>query len=75
MSAKTNAIRIVEQAHIPCREAFYAFDEKDLSGIHAANAINMDEWQVFKTLVIAKYRESTTIEVMPPDFERKHNGS
>lgn len=51
MSTKTNAIRIVSQAGIPCREAFYDFDEKDLSGIHAANAINMDPWQVFKTLV------------------------
>ena len=51
MTAKTNAIRIVQQAGISCREAFYAFDEKDLSGLHAAQAIGMPADQVFKTLV------------------------
>ena len=43
MSAKTNAIRLIEQAGIPCREAFYEFDEKDLSGIHAARAVGLPE--------------------------------
>ena len=51
MAAKTNAIRIIEQAHIPHREAFYEFDENDLSGIHAAKAIGFPEEQVYKTLV------------------------
>ena len=27
MSTKTNAVRLVQQAGIPCREAFYEFDE------------------------------------------------
>ena len=49
--AKTNAIRQVEQAGIPVREQFYEFDEKDLSGLHAAEAIGMPAEQVFKTLV------------------------
>ena len=51
MAAKTNAVRLVQQAKIPCRESFYEFDEKDLSGIHAASAIGMPAEQVFKTLV------------------------
>ena len=51
MATKTNAIRIVEQAKIVCREAFYEYDEKDLSGVHAAEAIGMPQEQVFKTLV------------------------
>lgn len=51
MATKTNAVRIVEQAGIPCREAFYEFDENDLNGKHAAAAIGMPEEQVFKTLV------------------------
>ena len=51
MAAKTNAVRLVEQAGIPCREAFYEFDEKDLSGLHAAQAVGMPPEQVFKTLV------------------------
>ena len=51
MAAKTNAIRIIEQKRIPYREAFYEYDEKDLSGKHAAKAIGFSEEQVFKTLV------------------------
>ena len=51
MSAKTNAVRIVEASGIPCREHFYEFDEHDLNGNHAAAAIGMPPEQVFKTLV------------------------
>ncbi len=51
MATKTNAVRIVEQAGYPCREAFYEYDENDLNGIHAAHAMNLPEEQVFKTLV------------------------
>ena len=51
MASKTNAVRLVQQAGIPCREAFYEFDEKDLSGTHAAVAVGMPGEQVFKTLV------------------------
>ena len=51
MASKTNAVRLVEQAKIPCREHFYEFDEKDLNGNHAAAAIGMPPEQVFKTLV------------------------
>jgi len=51
MATKTNAVRLVQQAKIPCREHFYEYDEKDLSGIHAAAAIGMPAEQVFKTLV------------------------
>ena len=39
MATKTNAVRLVQQAGIPCREAFYEYDEKDLNGNHAAAAI------------------------------------
>ena len=51
METKTNAVRIVQQAKIPCREAFYEFDENDLNGMHAAEALRMPPEQVFKTLV------------------------
>lgn len=51
MATKTNAVRLVQQAGIPCREAFYEYDEKDLSGMHAAEALGMPPEQVFKTLV------------------------
>ena len=51
VATKTNAVRLVQQAGIPVRENFYEYDEKDLSGIHAAEAIGMPAEQVFKTLV------------------------
>ena len=51
MAKKTNAVRLVEQAGFPCREHFYAYDEQDLSGLHAAEALNRPPEEVFKTLV------------------------
>lgn len=51
MASKTNAVRLVQQAKILCWESYYEYDEKDLSGLHAAQAIGMPAEQVFKTLV------------------------
>lgn len=51
MASKTNAVRIVQQAGIACKEAFYDYDENDLNGIHAASAIDFPPESVFKTLV------------------------
>ena len=63
--AKTNAVRLVEQAKIPCREAFYEFDEKDLNGMHAAQALNMPPEQVFKTLVARGERTGINVFCIP----------
>lgn len=65
MSTKTNAVRIVEQAGIPCREDFYEFDEKDLNGMHAAEAIGMPPEQVFKTLVARGERTGINVFCIP----------
>lgn len=51
MATKTNAVRLVQQAGIVCKEKFYEFDERDLNGNHAAAAIGFPPEQVFKTLV------------------------
>lgn len=51
LAGKTNAVRLVQQAGLPCKEAFYAYDENDLNGNHAAKAIGFPPEQVFKTLV------------------------
>ena len=51
MSARTNAVRLVEKAGIPYEEKFYDYDESDLSGTHAAQVLGIPEEQVFKTLV------------------------
>lgn len=69
MSVKTNAVRLVEQAGIPCREAFYDYDEKDLSGIHAAHAVGLPEEQVFKTLVARGDRSGINVFCIPVCFE------
>ena len=65
MNAKTNAVRLAEQAGIRCREAFYEFDEKDLSGIHAAEALHMPAEQVFKTLVARGERTGINVFCIP----------
>lgn len=65
MNAKTNAVRLVEQAGIPCREAFYEFDENDLNGMHASEALNYPPEQVFKTLVARGERTGINVFCIP----------
>ena len=65
MSGKTNAIRLIEQAKLIYREAFYEYDEADLSGIHAADAIGMPQEQVFKTLVARGDRNGINVFCIP----------
>ena len=65
MATKTNAVRLVEQAGIPCREQFYEFDESDLSGTHAAQAIGMPPEQVFKTLVARGEKTGINVFCIP----------
>jgi Cys-tRNA(Pro)/Cys-tRNA(Cys) deacylase len=69
MATKTNAVRLVEQAKIPCREAFYDYDENDLRGTHAAHAVGMDEEQVFKTLVARGDKSGINVFCIPVCFE------
>ena len=65
MATKTNAVRLVQQAGIPCREAFYEFDEHDLNGIHAAAAIGKPAEEVFKTLVARGERTGINVFCIP----------
>ena len=65
MATKTNAVRLVQQAKIPCRESFYEFDEKDLNGNHAAAAIGMPPEQVFKTLVARGVKTGINVFCIP----------
>lgn len=65
MSEKTNALRLVQQAGISCREAFYDYDEKDLSGLHAAAAMGLPPEQVFKTLVARGERTGVNVFCIP----------
>ena len=65
MATKTNAVRLVEQAGIPCQEVFYDFDENDLNGNHAAKAIGMPPEQVFKTLVARGEKTGINVFCIP----------
>ena len=48
---RTNVMRLLDAAKIQYHTAEYAFDENDLSGLHAAEGIGMPPEQIFKTLV------------------------
>ena len=65
MATKTNVVRLIEKAGIPCREAFYEYDETDLSGLHAAAALDMPPEQVFKTLVTRGERTGIHVFCIP----------
>ena len=65
MASKTNAVRLILQAGIPCREHFYEYDENDLNGNHAAQAIGMPPEQVFKTLVARGLKTGINIFCIP----------
>lgn len=65
MAGKTNAVRLVNQAKIPCKEAFYEFDVNDLNGNHAAKAIGFPPEQVYKTLVAKGSRTGINVFCIP----------
>lgn len=65
MASKTNAVRLVQQAGIPCLEHFYEYDENDLNGNHAAQAIGMPSEQVFKTLVARGVKTGINVFCIP----------
>ncbi|ADU26937.1 Cys-tRNA(Pro) deacylase [Ethanoligenens harbinense] len=49
---KTNVMRMLDKAHISYETATYVYDEKDLSGVHAATQVTViTPEQCFKTLV------------------------
>ena len=65
MSTKTNAVRLVQQAKIPCREAFYDYDVNDLNGNHAAAAMGFPPQKVYKTLVAKGNRTGIVVFCIP----------
>lgn len=69
MAKKTNAVRIVEQAGLAVREHFYEYDENDLNGNHAADALGKPAEEVFKTLVARGERTGINVFCIPVCFE------
>ena len=62
---KTNAMRLLEQAKLTFRTTEYEYDENDLSGMHAAEAIGLPPEQVFKTLVARGVKNGTIVFCIP----------
>lgn len=65
MAGKTNAVRIVQRAGIPCKEAFYEYLENDLSGTHAADSLGQNPECVYKTLVAKGERTGINVFCIP----------
>ena len=51
MKNKTNAMRLLDTAHIKYTPLEYEVDENDLSGMHISRELNMNPDMMFKTLV------------------------
>lgn len=62
---KTNAMRLAEQAGLSYRATEYTYDENDLNGMHAAEAIGMPPEQVFKTLVARGDKKGILVFCIP----------
>ncbi len=65
MATKTNAVRLLEQAGFTCNEEFYFYDENDLNGNRAAEALGIPPEQVFKTLVAKGPRTGINVFCIP----------
>ena len=65
MSGKTNAVRLVQQADFPYREFMYEYDENNLNGNLAAEAIGLPPEQVFKTLVARGNQSGIVVFCIP----------
>jgi len=62
---KTNAMRLLETAGYAYEHLEYEYDESDLSGVHAAEAMGQDPDTVFKTLVVKGERRGILVFCIP----------
>lgn len=66
---KTNAVRLVEAAHLPYSLHAYEYDENDLAAQHVAESLGQDIKRVFKTLVLRGERTGLFVCVIPGNDE------
>ncbi|MBQ0004259.1 MAG: Cys-tRNA(Pro) deacylase [Clostridiales bacterium] len=62
---KTNAMRLLDAAGIEYGHSMYEYDESDLSGTHAAEALGVSADEVFKTLVTRSNDNLLSVFVIP----------
>lgn len=66
---KTNAMRLLDSAHVAYEVRTYEVDENDLSGTHLAEQIGLPFGQVFKTLVAKGNKTGYVVFCIPVDKE------
>lgn len=66
---KTNVMRILDKAGIPYDTKAYDYDENDLSGVHAAEALGYDPDMVFKTIVVRGDKTGPVVFCLPSEKE------
>ncbi|MFI3305970.1 MAG: Cys-tRNA(Pro) deacylase [Rikenellaceae bacterium] len=67
--AKTNAVRLLDQAKISYELVCYEVDESNLAATHVAEQLGENVAQVFKTLVLRGDRNGHLVCVIPGDKE------
>lgn len=66
---KTNAMRLLDAAHIAYKVFTYEVDENDLSATHIASQLGEDINCVFKTLVLRGDRTGVFVCVVPGNMQ------
>ena len=66
---KTNAARLLDQAHVPYELVAYEVDENNLDAGHVASSLGEDVNCVFKTLVLRGDRTGFFVCVVPGNAE------
>ncbi|MBQ8100033.1 MAG: Cys-tRNA(Pro) deacylase [Paludibacteraceae bacterium] len=66
---KTNALRLLDAAHIPYQTVSYEVDEQDLSATHVAAQLGEDIGRVFKTIVLRGDKSGIFVCIVPGDCE------
>ncbi len=62
---KTNVMRMLDSAKIKYEGKEYEYDENDLSGVHAAEALGLPCERVFKTLVTKGDKNKISVFIIP----------
>lgn len=60
-------MRILDKAGIVYETKDYEYDENDLSGVHAAEALGFDPDMVFKTIVVRGDRTGPVVLCLPSE--------
>ena len=69
MKNKTNAMRMLENAHIEYTALEYEVDENDLSGMHIAKQLSMDPDMMFKTIAARGEKRGIMVFCIPVSCE------